>query len=981
MARMRWRILLLFAVTLTAANSALAQSAETGAIVGHVLGTTAPLSLVTIEIRSPSLPGLRTQQTDPDGSFRFPLLPPGRYTLTAELPGFAAITQQGIVVNLAKTVTIDLTLHPAASQQIVVRASPPLLDVTSTLSGVDISAETMQSLPLARSYTAAAQVAPGVSNDGFGVNGATFYGSTSLENQYVIDGLNVTDPGIGMQNKDVNLDFVQEVEVMSGGLPAEYGRTTGGIVNAITKSGSNEFRGSLFGYTAGGRLRSKPAYLGKLASDQAQYSDVDRQFDYGGHVGGYILKDRLWFFAAYDRLAKRDVKVRLSDLTVPGFSVPAGGKIPNHTTGNLSAAKVSLAVTPNQSIHLSMFGDPYTIEGAVKSILGPPTTFEEVQKFGGNDFVGRYSGIFGKWNVNALAGRNIETGRASGPGATLPLLQDQSQSPTVRSGGLGGYGVSRVDRDVIKTDASGLFFGRHLIKFGADREKMRSKDALFLSGGDSIRKRCSARLVKGQCPSTAFVYYLHSTLTTDALNPSDPSTFQASITNPLLTRYLTRNQSAYLQDSWTAMSNVTVNAGIRFERQEVYDATGSRPLTVNNPAPRIGVVWDPFDDSRHKVYAYFGRLFESLTLDMDHDFGGGGGFLTIANLDPTPRNFVPDPRAPAFATTRTQYQAFVAGPGVPVDPHIKGQSMDEVLLGYDTQIGSSIVAGVKGTYRNMVRVIEDIAADPDGSRLLLGNPGSGLLSTTFMISGEAVRTPRPIRRYVGLEMHATERFSGNSQIFFSYLWSRLYGNYEGLYQQSAGQGNPNTNTAFDFGDFAINSYGPLTTDRTHQLKLYGSYQIPNGFASGLNVGIATHWYSGVPLAAMNRSFYGYSNYFLTPRGGLGRGPADTEADLHLGYPISVHHSRIEMIIDVFNLLNRQSATSLDLAYNAGSDPPCTGIPDALCNGDGGLVNRSGTTEPVGRLADPRASAPNPHFMKPNSFTGQRSIRLGARFQF
>lgn len=180
MERMRWRILLLFVVTLTAANSALAQSAETGAIIGHVLAATAPLPSVTIEIRSPALPGLRSQHTDPDGSFRFPLLPPGQYTLTAELPGFAAITQPGIVVNLAKTVTIDLTLHPVASQQIVVRASPPLLDVTSTLSGVDISAETMQSLPLARSYTAAAQVAPGVSNDVFGY-GATFYGATSTE--------------------------------------------------------------------------------------------------------------------------------------------------------------------------------------------------------------------------------------------------------------------------------------------------------------------------------------------------------------------------------------------------------------------------------------------------------------------------------------------------------------------------------------------------------------------------------------------------------------------------------------------------------------------------------------------------------------------------------------------------------------------------------------------------------------------------------
>ncbi|HEX7679898.1 MAG TPA: carboxypeptidase regulatory-like domain-containing protein, partial [Thermoanaerobaculia bacterium] len=215
---------------LIVAVGAFAQNAETGSIVGTVAQGTTPLPGVTVEVRSASLQGTRSDVTDAKGGFRFSLLPPGDYTMTATLSGFNTVTQKGVQVGLNKTVTLEVALSPTASEQITVTGAPPVVDVTSNTQGANITSETMRALPLGRNFVAAAQVAPGTGSDAVGT---TVYGSTGGENNYIIDGLNTTGVERGLQGKRLNLDFVQEVEVMTGGLPAEYGRMTGGTINAI----------------------------------------------------------------------------------------------------------------------------------------------------------------------------------------------------------------------------------------------------------------------------------------------------------------------------------------------------------------------------------------------------------------------------------------------------------------------------------------------------------------------------------------------------------------------------------------------------------------------------------------------------------------------------------------------------------------------------------------------------------------------------
>lgn len=960
------------------AVSALAQTATTGAIEGKVSQSGTPLPGVTVEVRSSALQGARTDVTDSKGAFRFTLLPAGNYALSGTLSGFNTVRQSDIRVELNHTVTLDVAMSPAAAETIVVRGAAPVVDVTSAQSGANISAQTLQALPLARNFTAAIQVAPGTAGD---ATGATVYGSSGAENEYIVDGLNLTGVSAGTNVKNVNMDFIQEEQVLTGGLPAEYGRLTGGAIIAVTKSGSNEFHGDAFGYKAGGSLLSRPSYQSQLPTTSTTIGDISQQYDFGANAGGYILKDRLWFFGGYDRTKETDQSVRINTpLSVPGFSVPVGGKIPSDLTRDLYDAKLSLAATPSQLINVSVIGDPSKNRGVVAAISGAPSTFQGTRNTGGNDYNAAYSGVFGAhFNVNGMYGTHKEKNTISGPGTSISQLSDQTQVPTVNTGGLRGFDNSNYTRDNGKVDVS-AFFGNHTFKVGGDMENVKTIDNRFYGGGDWIRKfNCSS------CPNG--FYYRHEVFLNDlapGFDLNNPQSWLTSVANPLVVVPKTQNRGAYIQDSWKAMSNLTVNAGVRYETQKVGDRFGAWLINLkDNWAPRLGLVLDPQNNGRSKAYVNFGRFYESIPMDINIREFGGEISLDVNNFDSTGQHLTPDNNAPKFSATKLPYR-ILGGGTVPVDPNLKGQYLDEYLIGYDYEIQPNLAVGIKGTYRNLGRVIEDMLV-PSGNDYFVANPGTGIGAKGGNINGDEVPVPKPTRRYKGVELHATKRFSNNYQFFASYVWSRLTGNYDGTFQASTGQLDPNINSAYDYADFEVNNAGGglLSNDRTHMLKFYGSYTIPTGVAHGLELGLATHYYSGTPLTAMGyASSYRNWEYYLTPRGAMGRGPADYEADVKVAYPIQVGAGHITAALDVFNILNRQAKTALDQRYNLASDPVCAGVPDAICNGDGGIMNAPGGVQPSGVIANPKATATNPSFLTGGTaFTGQRSIRLGVRYSF
>jgi outer membrane receptor protein involved in Fe transport len=962
-------------VAMSFAPALVAQTSTTGAIEGTVSDNSgAPLPGVTVEVRSAQLQGAKTEVTDTKGQFRFSLLPPGTYNLTATLSGFSPVRQTNVQVSLSRVVTLDVRMAAAVTEQITVTAAAPVVDVTSAASGANVTAQTMQTLPLSRNYVGAAQVAPGTASDAVGT---TFYGSSGAENQYIIDGLNTTAVRDGTQGKSVNLDFVQEVEVKTGGMPAEYGRLTGGAINAITKSGGNQFTGDVFGFDSPKSLRADNTTFSNRSILASSVLEPNKNlFDYGLDLGGYFMKDRLWFFGAYDRQDRTDTSTRINTaINLPNYKLPIGASLDTKKKSNLYAGKLTFRMTENQSLTGSIFGDPNTTDGPLFAISGPPSTFEGTLKQGGTDMVGRYAGIFGtNFVANAEAGQHKEKIEYGGEGTGIAQHIDLTVSPNITQGGFGFFANENYKRNVYKADLS-TFVSTHELKFGGDFEDLKGHLENYQGGAGQ-------RIYKLVIASTGQIYYRHRYYLDDlkpGFSRSDPTTWTPII--PQVTEPETKNTSFYLQDSWKVVPNFTINAGVRWESQQVLGRGGVEAFKIdNNWAPRLGLVWDVFNNGRSKAYANFGRFFEAIPMDINIRAFGGETVCFCYNLSDDPAKILPDPAAP-------RRSSLLGGSTEPVDPNLKGQHIDEFLLGYDQEVMPNLAIGVQGTYRKLANVIEDMLIGTTGE-YLIANPGSGIGREAGFYEGGNVVTPAAKRTYKGVEIHAVKHFSNNTQFFASYLWSKLEGNYDGTFQNSTGQLDPNINSAFDYADFIVNNHGLLSADRTHQLKFYGSYQFSSGPVSGLNIGLATHYYSGTPLTA-----YGYSaayqnwEYYLTTRGALGRGPADYEADLHFGYPLKTGAAKVNLIADVFNVLNLQRKTLLDLRYNRPEDAGCAGfvVPsgktmDDVCTGDNGLKTSPGTVNPVGSV-DP-SKAPNPTFLKAGrGFTDPRTFRLGVRVSF
>jgi hypothetical protein len=957
----------LFVVCVLASATA-ASGQTTGRIVGQITDNQgAVMPGVTVTLASQQ--GTQTQVTDSQGTYRFLSLTPGRYSLKAELASFKAAEQPNIEVGLDRSVTVDLKMQLASiTETVQVQAQAPAVDMSSTTTGVNITPELFNRLPVRRDFYALTTMAPGVQNDAVG---PIMYGSSSAENQYIIDGLNTTGVELGDKGKTLNNDFIQEIEVKTGGLPAEYGRMTGGVVNVVTKSGGNTFRGSGFVFGEGGPLQSDNSTAANRSETTTQVTDIAHQADGGVEVGGPILKDRLWFFGAYNPTNERDDTTVIRALTSPG-SPAINDVVPLTINRQLYAVKLT-ARAGQHNFNLNVNGDPTKRDGAIFAISGPPSTFTGQRKTGGADIVGRYNTVFGSTLlVQGMAARHKEKDNTFGAGRDIPLSVDATVTPSASSGGFGFFQDQDFTRDVVKGDVT-KYWRRHDIKAGADWEHISAINNNFAAGtGQRITKRST--LPNGQ----GTIYYEHRYYVNDraaGFVRTDPTTWQIAL--PLTSEPDSRNTSFYVQDSWKVGQGLTINGGVRWEGQNVRNRDGESAFKLeHNWAPRIGFTWDVAGNNRSKLYANYGRFYESIPMDINIRAFGGEVQCLCNNFDPSPSNIVFSAAAP-----RT---GLLGGSTEPVDPDLKGQFVDEWLTGFEYQLKGGVVLGAKYVHRNLGRVIEDFFIPSDGT-YFIANPSKGIGSEMgFYDFVHTAPAPKPKRIENAFELTTQKRFSNNFQYLASVVFSKLEGNYDGTFQSSTGQLDPNINSAFDYADFMVNADGRLSNDRNVQVKLFGSYQVPKGPANGLSVGLGAHWYAGAPLNAYGFSF-AYSNweYYLVPRGSVGRGPSDWETDVNLQYPIRFGATRrLNLIADFFNLFDRQAITQPDQRYNLQQSGRCGGIPDGLCNGDGGIVTTGDNLTPAGALPNPRSTAANPDYLtKGTAFTGQRSIRLGVRFEF
>lgn len=329
---------------------------------------------VTVEAASPSLQGTRVAVSDTSGKFRLVLLPPGTYTVKSSLSGFTTIESADVVVGLGRTVVLNVQMRSAFQEEVVVSGAAPTIDTRSTEMGANLSKDFFTNLPIGRNYASVVQVAPGTSTDNSGI---VVYGSTGAENAYYIDGVNTTGVELGQQGKRLNFEFIQEVQVKTGSYNAEFGRATGGLINVITKSGGNELNGTVFGYYDPESLRqSTKKSIEESAATRARSFTVDAEDrrDFGADLGGYLIKDALWFYGAYNYVAEDEDQKVAKDFTP--FGGPAQGRIyTQKVRRDLWSGKLTWRASQNHSLVLSIFGDPSTQDGPARGLAGPETTW------------------------------------------------------------------------------------------------------------------------------------------------------------------------------------------------------------------------------------------------------------------------------------------------------------------------------------------------------------------------------------------------------------------------------------------------------------------------------------------------------------------------------------------------------------------------------------------------------------------------------
>jgi hypothetical protein len=927
--------------------AAAVRAQTTGSIEGRItdsFGT--PLPGVTVEATSPNLQGTRTNVTQPDGAYRFPAVAPGGYVLKAHLDGFPPV-EKAATVSLDATATVDMVLQLAATEQVTVSGQTPLIDRTSTTTGTSYTSGVIAQLPVDRNYADIVLANPGVDTDRGDMEGRalalTIYGATSAENQWVIDGVNTTNVYKGIQGKVIVSEFVQEVEVKTGGYQAEYGRALGGIITVVTKSGGNVYHGDGFVYyDSTGTTADRQFKPGDELIAQMRFVDGQR-VDYGFDIGGFIVKDRLWIFGAYDRVGLQGHVSRVNDAN----HVSTSDRFPIDTASNLYSGKLTWNLGRSTTIVGLVLADPSTNSGAAgadpnQSLGGvfanapvslENSTWYSARHQGGTDFGIRATQLFGPQAIGTLEGAlHREQDSLTAPDGISYVDQTCeggtpdnrcSPPPYEPNSVTGGYGFiygpgehSVSSRWQLRGDAT-LYRGNHEIKAGGDYQNGHTETRGSSTGGQVvfIRNEFGGR-----------PYYVHEFA---AVSFDDPTPVPY-----IYRRAGVKDFGVYLQDSWRAAPGLTINAGLRWDGEDTSNYRGETVLQFRDEwQPRLGVVWDPWRDGATKVYAFAGRFSYGLPTGMAINVFSNFTVLHTFNYDPV--SVVPDPNVPGHDGKDLWVGGGPAGDSV--DAGVKAGYQDELTVGVERLLGPTLTVGLKGTYRRLGRAIED-RCDLDyslnnGNSCAIVNPGSSdqfARGDFFSCNGlgdpydncsydpdvyrpvfGAPPTPPARRLYRGIEVMARKTLGDRLWLQASYVYSSLRGNYDGgVNQVTYGQVFPGYNGDFNFPWVWHNGYGILTLDRTNHFRFDGSWVTPWQLSVGLQMFVE----SGAPLNKI-----GYPFVFVVPRGSAGRLPTLWEGSFTLAYPIAVGTVIVTPQAYLFNLFNKQVAISRD--ENGSTYPP------------------------------------------------------------
>ena len=953
-------------------------AAETGGLRISITGAGGkPVAGATVKISSPSSLVTKTVVTEADGSVRVAGLDPATdYRVEVVAPGYTTFSATDVSVISGANPLVSYSLAGTgagadSSQRVVVTGSRAVqVDTTSATVGTILNLATVEALPTGRSYQSYLQLVPGVKpsaggnpSSKSGVNYSDIGGATgtSTDNVYILDGVDVTDSNTGTFGSNINSEIIQEQQILTGGIPAEYAGGTGLVSKVITKSGGNEFHGSVNYYFQNDKL---------VADNKHNSASAFSTYDSAVTLGGPIIRDQLWFFGSFQKKG-RDTDVVQSDTGQFLRTVKRDDK--------LGFMKLTWQPTDNDRITASFFNDPTTISGSTT-----PSTLnnrDRSTKQGGDNYKVEYARDMENLRLNAYAFRH--------EGEVSNFSADQSTSNTVAycagtacairipalsiaQANLGGFGsdvISTRNRDEI--GASGEYFletasaGTHTFKAGflkSENEYFRDSRvsgpekatytsiaagnagvtfAQFIGSGWTGSRQIGAvdipRIITAINGSSDKAYFVNLLDTNKDGVVSDPEVraykFSSTAGNPggQVNNYRSREaqaapyvvkatgKAAYLQDTWT-LKQLTVNAGVRAEEWVHKDSKGAQSAKFKwELAPRLSVVYDPTGEGRSKVWGFLGRYYDPIRTNMS-DFAGNlsGPVLEeqVALGD-------------KWLTFRTR--GGDKTPDAVFSPSTKTPYTDEFMLGYATNIGKDWTVSATYTKRRTRDVLEDYDLTLYSDATLTAAtasegyayPGSKYYLPYSYFGYSAKPNSNYVlgtlaggkRDYQGIELSFSKAKRDNWMAGGSYTWNQA-------------KGNTNSDSNADFqGDWlaldprAPNAYGPQPGNIKHQAKAYGAYFFDNGIElSGVfnwNSGTLysrTASNSGRNLPEMGSPYLdgGVVDTWILP-GAIGSqtSPSYYTLDIRAKYVYKLTGSqKIEFFVDVFNLLDKQSVIAV-----------------------------------------------------------------------